>query len=86
MISAGLGAGLGGCLLIALITMLVQRRIYKKNLRQKEAMIDEIAAASSTQHLVYPVYPEREKMMFPAELGPRDTRIHEVGGNGLNEK
>ncbi|KXG53856.1 uncharacterized protein PGRI_009060 [Penicillium griseofulvum] len=86
VISAGLGAGLGGCLLIALITMLVQRRIYKKNLRQKEAMIDEIAAASSTQHLVYPVYPEREKMMFPAELGPRDTRIHEVGGNGLNEK
>lgn len=86
MISAGLGAGLGGCLLIAVLTMLVQRRIYKKNMRQKEAMIDEIAAASSTQHLVYPVYPEREKMMFPAELGPRDTRIHEVEGNRLNEK
>ncbi|OQD64900.1 hypothetical protein PENPOL_c007G07526 [Penicillium polonicum] len=86
VISAGLGAGLGGCLLIAVVTMLVQRRIYKKNLRRKEAMIDEIAAASSAQHLVYPVYPERDKMMFPAELGPRDTRIHEVEGNGLNEK
>ncbi|CAI7615242.1 unnamed protein product [Penicillium discolor] len=86
VISAGLGAGLGGCLLIAVVTMLVQRRIYKKNLRRKEAMIDEIAAASSTQHFVYPGYPGREKMMFPAELGPRDTRIHEVEGNGLNEK
>lgn len=68
------------------MTILVQRRIYKKNLRQKEAMIDEIAATSSAQHLVYPVYAEREKMMFPAELGPRDTRIHEVEGNRLNEK
>lgn len=66
--------------------MLVQRRIYKKNLRRKEAMIDEIAAASSAQHLVYPVHPERGKMMYPAELGPRDTHIHEVDGTGLNEK
>ncbi|KAJ5503181.1 hypothetical protein N7463_006055 [Penicillium fimorum] len=86
VIGAGLGAGLGGCLLIAIMTMLVQRRVYKKNLRQKEAMIDEIAAASSAQHLAYPVYGGREKMMFPVELGPRDTRIHEVEGNGLNEK
>ncbi|KAJ5373780.1 hypothetical protein N7517_005786 [Penicillium concentricum] len=85
VISAGLGAGLGGCLLIAIVTMVVQRRIYKKNLRQKEAMIDEIAAASSAQHLGYP-YAGRDKIMFPAELGPRDTRIHEVEGNGLNEK
>ncbi|KGO70998.1 hypothetical protein PITC_065720 [Penicillium italicum] len=86
VISAGLGAGLGGCLLIAVVTMLVQRRIYKKNMQQKEAMINEIASTSSAQHLVYPVYPEREKMMFPAELGPRDTRIHEIEGNRLNEK
>lgn len=53
-------------------------------MRQKEAMIDGFAAASSQQHLVYPVYPEREKV-FPVELGPRATRIHEVDGNRLNE-
>jgi hypothetical protein len=55
-------------------------------LLQKGAMIDEIAAASSAQHLVYSVYPEREKMMFPAELKPRETRIHEIEGSRLNEK
>ncbi|KAJ5996489.1 hypothetical protein N7522_008149 [Penicillium canescens] len=83
-ISAGIGGGLGACLLAAIITILLQRRIYRKNMRQKEAMFDEIAAASSQQHLVYPVYPEREKV-FPVELGPRATRIHEVDGNRLNE-
>ena len=49
-------------------------------------MIDGIASASSAQHLVYPVFPEMEKMMFPPELGPRDTRIHEIEGSRLNEK
>ena len=83
-ISAGIGGGLGACLLAAIITILLQRRIYRKNMRQKEAMFDEIVAAGSQQHLVYPAYPEREKV-FPAELGPRATRIHEVDGNRLNE-
>jgi hypothetical protein len=83
-ISAGIGGGLGACLLAAIFTILLQRRIYKKNMRQKEAMIDEIAAASSQQHLVYPGHLEREKV-FPVELGPRATRIVEVEGNRLNE-
>ncbi|KAJ5748005.1 uncharacterized protein N7511_009701 [Penicillium nucicola] len=83
-ISAGLGGGLGACLLVAILTIVFQRRMYRRNLRQKEAMIDEIAKASEQQHLVYPVYSEREKV-FPAELGPRATRVHEVDGNRLNE-
>lgn len=55
-------------------------------LEEFRAIIDGIASASSAQHLVYPVFPEMEKMMFPAELGPRDTRIHEIEGSQLNGK
>ncbi|KAJ5218841.1 uncharacterized protein N7498_000940 [Penicillium cinerascens] len=80
-VAAGVGAGLGVCLLIALITLLMQRRIYTKNMRNKEAMINALNSAGAQPHKDGPVDTEMRKRTVPVELGPPDAWIHEVHGN-----
>lgn len=80
-VAAGVGAGLGACLLIALITLLMQRRIYTKNMRNKDAMINALNSAGAQPHKDGPVDAEVRKRTVPVELGPPDAWIHEVHGN-----
>lgn len=80
-VAAGVGAALGACLLIALITLLMQRRIYTKNMRNKEATINALKSAGAQPHQDDPVDAEVRKRTFPVELGPPDAWIHEVHGN-----
>lgn len=80
-VAAGVGGGLGACLLIALITLLMQRRIYTKNIRKKEAMINALNSAGPQPQKACPIDAEIRTMAFPLELGDREARIHEVEEN-----
>ncbi|PLB47625.1 hypothetical protein P170DRAFT_496483 [Aspergillus steynii IBT 23096] len=79
-VAAGLGAGLGTCLLIALGTIFMQRRIYTKNMRNKDVIIMSQGSAAVQQYEAGPVGSERRRMAFPAELG-QEPRVYEVAGN-----
>ncbi|KAE8357481.1 hypothetical protein BDV27DRAFT_164479 [Aspergillus caelatus] len=80
-VAAGLGAGLGTCLLITVITILMQRRIYTKNMREKGVIISSQNSAGVPQYEACPIESEIRAMPVPMDLAAEEPRVYEAAGD-----